>query len=454
MSLRRNSLLIYRAIGIDFISGERVLRKEVLSEALAEMRGQMALDRGDPINAIADFRSVIKDQPNSVPVMTQLARAHLANGEPELAKETLGKEVTLYPKQAEVRVLMAELKAATNDPKGASEELELVLNQDPKNFRALDVKANIAASQRDWKAAEETLMSVKKAYPDDARVYQRLGSLYLAQKRPEQAVAAYEAALARVPGAIEPLTGLSNVYLAQQKPQLAVARVEQALKDSPENFLAYALLARLEAASKHDDKAEAAFRKAVSMNSRIAGTHIELSNYLLARGNAAGAERALKDGLSALPDDAGLSFRLAETYRVSGQTEKAIGAYEDLVKRDPGNDLAANNLANLLLDLRQDKASFERAKTLALRFERSNNPAYVDTLGWAHFRLGEYDQAVPLLQKAAERAPQIGVFQFHLGMALYRKGDLGPAKAHLQKALEAKIEFPGIEEARQILAAG
>ena len=38
ISLRRNSLLIYRAIGIDFVSGERVLRKELLSEALIEMR--------------------------------------------------------------------------------------------------------------------------------------------------------------------------------------------------------------------------------------------------------------------------------------------------------------------------------------------------------------------------------------------------------------------------------
>ncbi len=38
ISLRRNSLLIYRAIGIDFISGERVIRRDLLSEALSEMR--------------------------------------------------------------------------------------------------------------------------------------------------------------------------------------------------------------------------------------------------------------------------------------------------------------------------------------------------------------------------------------------------------------------------------
>ncbi len=39
ISLRRNSLPIFRAIGLDFVSGERVLRKELLGEVLEEIRG-------------------------------------------------------------------------------------------------------------------------------------------------------------------------------------------------------------------------------------------------------------------------------------------------------------------------------------------------------------------------------------------------------------------------------
>jgi glycosyltransferase involved in cell wall biosynthesis len=37
ISLRRNSLLIFRIIDLDFVSGERVVRKELLSETLDEM---------------------------------------------------------------------------------------------------------------------------------------------------------------------------------------------------------------------------------------------------------------------------------------------------------------------------------------------------------------------------------------------------------------------------------
>jgi glycosyltransferase involved in cell wall biosynthesis len=38
LSLRQNSLLIFRTIGLDFVSGERVIRKELLSEAMSEIR--------------------------------------------------------------------------------------------------------------------------------------------------------------------------------------------------------------------------------------------------------------------------------------------------------------------------------------------------------------------------------------------------------------------------------
>ncbi len=39
LSLRQNSLLIFRIIGLDFVSGERVIRKDLLSEALEEIYG-------------------------------------------------------------------------------------------------------------------------------------------------------------------------------------------------------------------------------------------------------------------------------------------------------------------------------------------------------------------------------------------------------------------------------
>jgi cellulose synthase operon protein C len=61
---------------------------------------------------------------------------------------------------------------------------------------------------------------------------------------------------------------------------------------------------------------------------------------------------------------------------------------------------------------------------------------------------------LPPLQKAVDLAPKAPELQFHLGMALYKTGKVGQAKQHLKQALEAKVEFPGLDEARKIMAQG
>jgi tetratricopeptide (TPR) repeat protein len=113
--------------------------------------------------------------------------------------------------------------------------------------------------------------------------------------------------------------------------------------------------------------------------------------------------------------------------------------------------MAVNNLASLLTDRKGDAQSLKRAQELASRFESSRQPAFLDTLGWVYSKSGEHDKAVALLEKAVKQAPTASVLQYHLGMAYYNKGDVQAAKNHLAKAVEAKSEFPGLEEARETL---
>ena len=142
---------------------------------------------------------------------------------------------------------------------------------------------------------------------------------------------------------------------------------------------------------------------------------------------------------------------LAEAYQRAGDNDKAIAEYEAVLKKTPGIDAATNNLASLLTE-KGDKASLDKALGLAKHFESSANMAFVDTLGWIYFKSGQNDLALPLLQKAADKAPQIAIFQYHLGMALHKKGDMKAAKIALQKAVDSKTSFPGIEEAKGVLA--
>lgn len=62
----------------------------------------------------------------------------------------------------------------------------------------------------------------------------------------------------------------------------------------------------------------------------------------------------------------------------------------------------------------------------------------VDSLGWAHYSIGEYDQAVEALERAAELAPSDPEIIDHLGDAYWRKGRETEAAFEWRRALQLK----------------
>jgi tetratricopeptide (TPR) repeat protein len=66
------------------------------------------------------------------------------------------------------------------------------------------------------------------------------------------------------------------------------------------------------------------------------------------------------------------------------------------------------------------------------------NAAYLDSLGWAHFRLGQYDQAIAKLQAAEEALADTpdGMILDHLGDALFAAGRKKDAVKAWERAIE------------------
>jgi Flp pilus assembly protein TadD len=79
------------------------------------------------------------------------------------------------------------------------------------------------------------------------------------------------------------------------------------------------------------------------------------------------------------------------------------------------------------------------------------DPAIRDTLGWIHMKKNNNKLAVSEFQEAVNRAPKNPLYLYHLGLAEWHAGDTRLAQESLQKALEPKIDFEGIEDARKTL---
>lgn len=71
---------------------------------------------------------------------------------------------------------------------------------------------------------------------------------------------------------------------------------------------------------------------------------------------------------------------------------------------------------------------------------RPNSGHIVDSLAWAYFRLGRFEEAVPLLERAVELLPQDAVVLDHLGDGLWRVGRQLEATFQWKRALDNKPE--------------
>ena len=75
-----------------------------------------------------------------------------------------------------------------------------------------------------------------------------------------------------------------------------------------------------------------------------------------------------------------------------------------------------------------------------------------DTLGWMLYLAGDPLRALTYLQRAVRLDPFNPLYHSHLGMALGARGDVGNARASLERALTIDAGFRGNEEARKALS--
>jgi thioredoxin-like negative regulator of GroEL len=68
------------------------------------------------------------------------------------------------------------------------------------------------------------------------------------------------------------------------------------------------------------------------------------------------------------------------------------------------------------------------------------------------FKLGQYTEALPVLERAAAQAPASPVIRYHLAMAQLKTGQREKARDNLESALTGNANFAGVDEARTALA--
>ncbi len=432
---------------------EAVLKESPRDNEALVMRAQLAMSRGDSAGAITDLRAVLRDQPSSQPLLRALAQAYDANGDATLAEETLRSAVQGNPRDIPSRLALAQFLLKSDRPNEAQPVVDQLVTDQPGDIPALEAAFRVQVARRDLAGARRSATAIRATRPEAPTGAYLLGLVDEAEGKLDAARTDFEEALKLAPQSVEPLTAAVRVDVAAKQPDRALARIDAMLVKVPRNAGLLELRAQVQLNARRFDAARKSAEEAIAASPATTQAYRILALSHLAEGQNDQAIRQFQRGIEAAKGGSPLSIDLAQLQERIGRADGAIGTYEQWLKRDPRSLVAANNLAMLLVTHRSaDTVAMKRALELSLPFQSSANAAFLDTLGWVRFTRGEYNEAVPPLQRAVDLAPRVPALRARLGLAQYKAGQKAPAKGNLESAFKDNVAFPEVEQARAALA--
>lgn len=248
-----------------------------------------------------------------------------------------------------------------------------------------------AGRQGDEIAAIVFLRLALALAPDNALALDTLGEAYTKIKQFESAVDIYEQVPEKSPLRVTTDVRIALLLDALGKSDEAIKNLREIVADNPQSVDALSALADILRSHKKFAESADAYTRVLALTSAN-----EKSRWAIYYFRGVDYERA-KQWDKAEPD-----------------LQKALELY-------PEQPLVLNYLGYSWVD--QGLHLDEAFKMLRRAVELQPDDGYiVDSLGWAHYKLGHYDEAVGLLERAIELKPGDPVINDHLGDAYWRVG--------------------------------
>ncbi len=369
--------------------------------------GRALLAKGSVAQAKVQFEEAVKLQPSYLPPRIALSELLLRSGEYSKAIQT-SQEILIYdPTNLPGRLIRSRGLIGIGELKQARIELRQTVEQFPDLAEAKLQLAALDVSEKNYKGAEE---SFKKLYASsqDPRAFMGLVESYVAQSQSDQAIKLVREELAKQPGRLEYRATLANLLFATGDLAGAITEYKQVLVGAP---------------------------KSAQVWQRLAETY-RRSN------NNQSALDSLKKAQEIAPADPNPVVQMAMIYENIGQRGTARPLYQQVLRLQPENPVALNNLAYMMADSGQD---LDQALTMAQKAKQQmpKDINVADTMGWIFIKKNLNDSAIGIYKDLVGQEPNRPAFRYHFAVALSQKGDKVGAKRELEAALRSK---PGKED--------
>lgn len=415
---------------------------------------------GDLGNAVAAYRRALDQDADNVELRQRLAQLFIESGRYDAAITEFQTLARLNPEDFQAHLRLSQLyrqrgrfdqaqaylaRARELDP----ENLEVALNQallheaEGKFSEAVQVLSDLVASNTrsngNYNQQERRARAV---------LLEQLGQLHRRLEQYDAAVETFDRMLEL--GEQEAMRGYSQIIETLRQARsldLAIARTRQASERFPEVTSFQLHLATLLGDRGDLPQAVALARSFLKGQSDDREILLTLAQVYERNKHYEEAERAVAEAEKLSTGRAELEFVYflrAAIYERQKKYDPAEREFRRVLEMNPASAITLNYLGYMLADRGvQLQESVELVKR-ALEIEPYNG-AYLDSLGWAYYRLNQLDLAEEYLRKAIQRVSRDPTIHDHLGDLYEKRGRLDLAETHWERALAEWKRMPKTE---------
>lgn len=432
---------------------EAVLRKSPKNARALLVRANIFMAQGDYQSAVSDLRSIIHSEPQSIEARRLLAEVLVLQGYNDLAIETLNQLIDINPANTAALVRLAQLYSQNGDNKQALKILASVNKAYPAYAIGWENTARVAINMKDFETAESAIEQLDKIDGHHSIATFLKGQISEGNNKNDEASSTYTKIIDADP---ESPLAEHALYL------LVEANSDNSSK--LENIASY--IASLKTDSAYvstilgecylklgkSDLAATAFDKAIANNPLSQAPYIHRAKLYAEQKNNGKALEILKTAAEKIPTDISAAMLEADIMRINGDYKGALELYDAILKNNPKTVAASNNMAAIIADHEYAAPeALQKAQRAAEQFADSDNPLFLDTLGWVYYRQGKFEQAQRIMERSLQINPKPSAeTHYHYGTILWKNGDTEKAKEELTMATADGNNYPELENAKKI----
>ena len=422
---------------------------EMDPSALA-MLGQAYAQSRDFSKAQASFQAALALDPENQEIRLHYADALGATGKTDAARAELQKILKADPEDAGAHLHLGRLDRVEGRFDEGRKELERARALQPDNLEAAYEQVLLEQAAGNSDQAIELVQGLLKNSEKPGGKYtageasnravflEELGAIYRTEEKYPQALDAFRQIVAL--GGSEASKGedlVVETLRLNHQPDQARGEAEKALQAFPKNRSLVVLHATLLGEQGRVDEGVQEIQ-ALSTGSPSIEDQLAIAQvYLQAKrfGDAESAAQQALAGASKPGEQENARFMLAEVYDREKKFDLAEEALKKVLAMDPTNGQAANYLGYILADRGVRLEESVKYIQLALRSEPDNG-AYLDSLGWAYFKMRRFDLAEGPLERAARLITNDPTILEHLGNVYLQLGKERQAADEWERAIK------------------